>query len=65
LTRFSVSSESGICSAAEFVTDARERHRRDLAGTDTTPAKSAKEAHREDLPPSNFRPTGQTGLDQF
>ncbi|HIG34015.1 MAG TPA: DEAD/DEAH box helicase [Candidatus Poseidoniales archaeon] len=65
LARFSVSSESGICSAAEFVTDARERHRRDLAGTDTTPAKSAKETHREDLSPSNFRPSGQTGLDQF
>ena len=65
LERFSVSSESGICSAAEFVTDARERHRRDLSGTDTTPAKGAKEAHREDLPPENFRPTGQTGLDQF
>ena len=65
LERFSISSESGICSAAEFVKNARERHRRDLSGADTTPAKGAKEAHREDLPPENFRPTGQTGLDQF
>jgi Fanconi anemia group M protein len=65
LERFSISSESGICSAAEFVKNARERHRRDLSGTDTTPAKGAKESHREDLPPENFRPTGQTGLDQF
>jgi len=65
LENFSVSSEDGTCSAAEFVSEARERHRKDLEGIDATPAKGARETIREDIPPSNFRPAGQTGLDQF
>ena len=65
LERFTVSSESGHFSAAEFVLETRERHRSDLSGSDTTPAKELGGTPKADLPPSNFRPTGQTGLDQF
>jgi len=65
LERFSISSDGGVCSAAEFVLETRERHRSDLSGTDTTTAKNPKESSNADIPPENFRPTGQTGLDQF
>ena len=65
LERFSVSSGGESCSAAEFVLEARERHRSDLSGTDNTPSKEPSGTFRVDLPPENFRPAGQTGLDQF
>jgi len=65
LERFSVSSEGVVCSAAEFVLEARERHKSDLSGADTTPSKDPGGTSKVDLPPGNFRPTGQTGLDQF
>lgn len=62
---FTVCSDEKSLSAAEFVLETRERHRRELSEADTTPAKGPKEDPRIDLPPENFRPTGQTGLDQF
>ncbi len=65
LESFSVSSEGAVCSAAEFVLETRERHRSELSGADTTPAKEPSETSKVDLPPENFRPAGQTGLDQF
>ena len=65
LERFAVSSEGADRSAAEFVLETRERHRSDLVGADTTPAKESRGPPRVDLPPENFRPAGQTGLDQF
>jgi|TARA_B100001113_G_scaffold19910_1_gene14755 Fanconi anemia group M protein len=65
LESFSVSSEGTTCSAAEFVLEARERHRSDLSVTDPTPPKEPSGASKVDLPPGNFRPSGQTGLDQF
>ncbi len=65
LERFSVSSEGVVCSAAEFVLEARERHKSDLSGADITPSKDPGGTSKVDLPPGNFRPTGQTGLDQF
>ena len=65
LESFSVSSGGASCSAAEFVLEARERHRSDLSGTDNTPSKEPSGTSRVDLPPGNFRPAGQTGLDQF
>ena len=65
LESFSVSSEGTTCSAAEFVLEARERHRSDLSVTDPTPPKEPRGASKVDLPPGNFRPSGQTGLDQF
>ena len=65
LESFSVSSEGTSCSAAEFVLEARERHRSDLSVTDPTPPKEPSGASKVDLPPGNFRPSGQTGLDQF
>ncbi|RJU86020.1 MAG: hypothetical protein DWB89_04575 [Candidatus Poseidoniales archaeon] len=65
LDRFSVSSEGEVCTAAEFVLETRERHRSVLSGSDTTPAKDPSGTSKADLPPENFRPSGQTGLDQF
>jgi len=65
LGRFSVSSDGGVCSAAEFVIETRELYKSDLSGTDTTTAKGPKESPKVELPPGNFRPSGQTGLDQF
>jgi len=65
LERFSVTSDGGVCSAAEFVLEARDRHRSDLSGSDTTPSNNQGRAPKADLPPENFRPRGQTGLDQF
>ena len=62
---FTVCSDEKSLSAAEFVLETRERHRRELSEADTTPAKGPKEDPRIDLPPENFRPAGQTGLDQF
>ena len=64
LTRFTVSTELGVRTAAEFVIEARERHRGELSTADSTMVEPARNP-LEDLPPSNFRPSGQTGLDQF
>ena len=64
LERFTVSNERGVITAAEFVIEARERHRGGLFPSDATMTKSPRPL-KENLPPSNFRPTGQTGLDQF
>ena len=65
LDRFSISSEGEVCTAAEFVLETRERHRSEISGSDTTPAKDPSGTSKVDLPPENFRPAGQTGLDQF
>lgn len=64
LSRFTVSTGGVFGPAADFVLEARERHRGELAEEDNTPARDARLA-REDLPPESFRPRGQTGLDQF
>lgn len=64
LSSFSVAYEDSTVSAAEFVLEARERHRGELAIEDETPAGVSRRP-RESLPPENFRPAGQTGLDQF
>jgi len=64
LTRFTVSTELGVRTAAEFVIEARERHRGELSTADSTMVEPARNP-LENLPPSNFRPSGQTGLDQF
>ncbi|MGB1461662.1 MAG: helicase-related protein [Candidatus Thalassarchaeaceae archaeon] len=64
LSRFTVSTGGVFGPAADFVLEARERHRGELAEEDNTPARDARLA-KEDLPPESFRPRGQTGLDQF
>ncbi len=64
LSRFSVSAGNGSGSAANFVLEARERHRGELVEEDKTPAEGVRTV-KEDLPPESFRPRGQTGLDQF
>lgn len=64
LASFLISSEGGTYLAAEFVIEARERHGKGISGSDMTPTKDTR-APKDDLPPSNFRPTGQTGLDQY
>ena len=64
LSRFSVSYGGASGSAADFVLEARERHRGELSEKDQTPTEVVRKV-REDLPPESFRPRGQTGLDQF
>ena len=64
LSRFSVSYGDASGSAADFVLEARERHRGELSEKDQTPTEVVRKV-REDLPPESFRPRGQTGLDQF
>ena len=64
LSRFSVSKGGVSGPAADFVLEARERHRGELSEKDETPSEVGRKA-REELPPESFRPRGQTGLDQF
>jgi len=65
LISFGVSSNDGHCSAADFVLEARERHRGELQMSDPTPLAGSGGNGGDPLPPQNFRPAGQTGLDQF
>ena len=65
LISFRVQSADANISAADFVLEARERHRRELSDSDSTPILGSNDASRDSLPPENFRPSGQTGLDQF
>jgi len=51
--------------AAEFVLDARERHRAELARSDETAVSEQCRQTTHALPPETFRPTGQIGLEQF
>ena len=64
LSRFSVSNGDESGPAADFVLEARERHRGELSEKDETPSEVGRKA-KEELPPESFRPRGQTGLDQF
>ncbi len=64
LTGFEVETGEGVVSAAEFVSESRERHKREFAEIDVTPLRGVVEPQQQ-VPPENFRPTGQTGLDQF
>ena len=64
LSRFSVSNGDESGPAADFVLEARERHRGELSEKDETPSEVGSKV-REELPPESFRPRGQTGLDQF
>lgn len=65
ISRFEIDSDGGVISAAGFVSDARERHRKDFPRSDSTPLKEEVGASPKAVPPENFRPAGQTGLDQF
>ena len=65
LISFGVQSSDVDISAADFVLEARGRHRKELAESDSTPIRGSNEPTRDPLPPENFRPSGQTGLDQF
>ena len=64
LSRFSVNNGDLSGPAADFVLEARERHRGELSEKDETPAEVGRKP-KEELPPESFRPRGQTGLDQF
>ena len=65
LTRFSVYSDNGTISAAEFVIESRKLHRGNLSDADTTEPEGSRVTPKSNLPPRNFRPSGQTGLDQY
>ena len=62
--RFRVKTPDRVFSAYEYIIEERERFRGELAKEDLTP-KEAKPSSGSSLPNSNFRPSGQTGLDQF
>jgi Fanconi anemia group M protein len=65
LGRFEVVRDGHSIPAAEFVLDVRERHRARLARSDDTVASEQGRQAAATLPPGNFRPTGQVGLEHF
>ncbi len=64
LNHFRVIAEDETISAAEFVKSIREQHRPELHASEVASDTSAPESAAI-LPPSTFRPRGQTGLEQF
>lgn len=64
LASFSVANEQDELSAAQFIREVREQHRPELNQTDAEVSESPS-AEPTILPPSTFRPRGQTGLEQF
>ena len=65
LVRFGVDEGGVSMSAAEFVTEARERNKRELSEVDASPLKGGTVTSQEPVPPQNFRPEGQTGLENY
>jgi len=61
---FRVKTPEGMLSAYEYIIGERERARGELAKEDLTP-KEAREKSGSSIPISNFRPSGQTGLEEF
>ena len=61
---FRVKTQDGIISAYDYITGERERARGEMAKEDVTP-REERTGSTSSLPNSNFRPSGQTGLDQF
>ena len=61
---FQVKTPEGVLSAYEYIIGERERARGELAKEDLTP-KEAREKSGSSIPISNFRPSGQTGLEEF
>ncbi|MBI88334.1 MAG: hypothetical protein CMB67_04850 [Euryarchaeota archaeon] len=65
LSGFIVRTPEGDVPAAEFVIEAKEVHRIGLSESDSTPLRDDFREPIDELAPQNFRPSGQTGLDQF
>jgi Fanconi anemia group M protein len=65
LGHFVVVQDGDSIPAAEFVLDARERHRAELAQSDDSVVREQGRQAPPALPPETFRPTGQIGLEQF
>ena len=64
LDSFQVERKNEFCAAVEFVKEIREKHRPEFATEENV--ESDPEAERiPNLPPSTFRPKGQTGLENF
>ena len=61
---FRVKTPEGVLSAYEYIIGERERARGELAKEDLTP-KEARGESGSSIPISNFRPSGQMGLDEF
>lgn len=64
LAEFRVVSDDETTPAAEFVRSIRDEHRPELSADVSTPRESENQ-QATILPPSTFRPRGQTGLEQF
>jgi len=65
LSGFEVVRDGEVVTGAQFVLEVRERHRAKLCETDITPTNIQGRHIIEDPSPEDFRPTGQTGLEQF
>jgi len=65
LTSFSVKLADRLIPAHDFVKESRARVGPELSGSDSTKAPESSSREIKDLPPENFRPEGQTGLEQF
>ena len=64
LARFSVDENGSVISAAEFVLKERDRHNSKLSEADETEVIEISERNLS-VSPMNFRPTGQSGLEDF
>jgi Fanconi anemia group M protein len=64
LDSFQVERNNEFCSAVKFVKEIREKHRPELATEEIVEADPGAEMI-PNLPPSTFRPKGQTGLENF
>jgi Fanconi anemia group M protein len=64
LDEFSVVDDEEVISAADFVSSIREEHRPEIVEEDRA-EEETRTTTPTILPPSTFRPRGQTGLEQF
>ena len=64
LSQFRVEIEGELTPAAEFVRSIRETHRPELS-EQQQPENTEAVAEPRKIPPSTFRPRGQTGLENF
>ncbi len=62
---FMVRTSEGDVSAEKFVLEAEESHRVELSESDSTPLEKEARSPKDALDPMSFRPSSQTGLDQF
>ena len=65
ISKFKVDGDFGTSPASDFVIDAREKSRMDLSEKDETPVSEREVVDQSKLSPERFRPSGQTGLENY